>query len=117
KTAQDTGGFTSDIVAAIDQAVADGVDVINYSVGSTFESPAPDPIQLAFLSAASAGVFVSAAGGNSGPDASTLDNTSPWVTTVGATTVAPWNGTVVLGNGQKYSGVSTPVSAPTGSKP
>jgi subtilisin family serine protease len=117
KTAQDTGGFTSDIVAAIDQAVADGVDVINYSVGSTFESPATDPIQLAFLSAASAGVFVSAAGGNSGPDASTLDNTSPWVTTVGATTVAPWNGTVVLGNGQKYSGVSTTVSAPTGSKP
>jgi subtilisin family serine protease len=117
KTTQDSGGFTSDIVAAIDQAVADGVDVINYSVGSTFESPATDPIQLAFLSAASAGVFVSAAGGNSGPDASTLDNTSPWVTTVGATTVAPWNGTVVLGNGQKYSGVSTTVTSPTGSKP
>ncbi|MGW5195046.1 S8 family peptidase [Kribbella sp. NPDC004138] len=117
KGPNDSGGFTSDIVAAIDQAVADGVDVINYSVGSIFESPATDPIQLAFLSAASAGVFVSAAGGNSGPDASTLDNTSPWVTTVGATTVAPWNGTVVLGNGQKYSGVSTTVSSPTGSKP
>jgi subtilisin family serine protease len=117
KATTDSGGLTSDIVAAIDQAVADGVDVINYSVGSILESPPTDPIQLAFLSAASAGIFVSAAGGNSGPDASTLDNTSPWVTTVGATTVAPWNGTVVLGNGQKYSGVSTTVSTATGSKP
>ncbi|MEU8225611.1 S8 family serine peptidase [Kribbella sp. NPDC048915] len=112
-----SGGLTSDIVAAIDQAVADGVDVINYSVGSIIESRHTDPIQLAFLSAASAGVFVSAAAGNSGPDASTLDNTSPWVTTVGATTVAPYEGTVVLGNGQKYAGLSTTVVSPTGSKP
>ena len=117
KGGQNSGGLTSDILSAIDQAVADGVDVINYSVGSIFESAHTDPIQLAFLSAASAGVFVSAAGGNSGPDASTLDNTSPWVTTVGASTVAPYEGTVVLGNGQKYAGLSTTVAMPTGSKP
>ena len=61
-----SGGYTSDILAAIDQAVADGVDVINYSVGSIFESSHVDPVQLAFLSAASAGIFVSSAGGNSG---------------------------------------------------
>ena len=115
KDGQNSGGFTSDILAAIDQAVADGVDVINYSVGSIFESAHTDPIQLAFLSAASAGIFVSAAGGNSGPDAATLDNTSPWVTTVGASTVAPYAGTVVLGNGQKYAGISTTIATPTGS--
>ncbi|WP_328518711.1 S8 family peptidase [Kribbella sp. NBC_00359] len=117
KDGQNSGGFTSDILAAIDQAVADGVDVINYSVGSIFESAHTDPVQLAFLSAASAGIFVSAAGGNSGPDAATLDNTSPWVTTVGASTVAPYAGTVVLGNGQKYAGISTSIGVPTGSHP
>ena len=112
-----SGGYTSDILAAIDQAVADGVDVINYSVGSIFESSHADPIQLAFLSAASAGIFVSAAGGNSGPDASSLDNTSPWVTTVGASTVAPYDATVVLGNGEKYAGLSTSVATKVSAKP
>jgi subtilisin family serine protease len=43
KDGQNSGGFTSDILAAIDQAVADGVDVINYSVGSIFESAHTDP--------------------------------------------------------------------------
>jgi subtilisin family serine protease len=116
KDGVNSGGLTSDILAAIDQAVADGVDVINYSVGSMFESAPTDPVQLAFLSAASAGIFVSAAGGNSGPYESTLDNTSPWVTTVGASTVAPYAGTVALGNGQKYAGISTTVGIRTGSK-
>jgi subtilisin family serine protease len=105
-----SGGYTSDILAAIDQAVADGVDVINYSVGSMFESSHVDPVQLAFLSAASAGIFVSAAGGNAGPYESSLDNTSPWVTTVAASTVAPYESTVVLGNGEKFAGLSTSVA-------
>ncbi|GAA3566976.1 S8 family peptidase [Kribbella ginsengisoli] len=111
-----SGGYTSDILAAIDQAVADGVDVINYSVGSIFESAHTDPVQLAFLSAASAGIFVSAAGGNSGPEPSSLDNTSPWVTTVGASTVAPYEGTVVLGDGSKFAGLSTSIATAVGPK-
>ena len=112
-----SGGFTSDLVAAIDQAVADGVDVINYSVGSSSESPATDPIALAFLSAASAGIFVSASAGNSGPGASTMDNTQPWVTTVAASTVQRYEAKVTLGNGATYTGVSTTVSAKVGPKP
>ena len=115
--ASQSGGTTSDIVAAIDQAVADGVDVINYSVGGSSESLTVDPIALAFLSAASAGIFVSAAAGNSGPGASTLDNSAPWVTTVAATTMKSYEGTVVLGNGKKYAGVSTTVTAKVGPAP
>ena len=80
------GCFNSDSVAAINDAVADGVDVINYSIGGTTESDVLDPVALAFRGAANAGVFVSASAGNSGPGASTLDNPSPWVTTVAAAT-------------------------------
>ena len=111
------GGLTSDLVDAIDQAVADGVDVINYSVGSSTESDLLDPVQLAFLSAASAGVFVSASAGNSGPGAATMDNTSPWVTTVAASSVKTHYGTVSLGNGERYPGATNTVDAPVGPAP
>ena len=112
-----SGGFTSDLVQAIDAAVADGVDVINYSIGSSSESAASDPTQLAFLSAASAGIFVSASAGNSGPGASTMDNTAPWLSTVAASTVAPYTGTVTLGNDREYVGISTSVDEPVTDKP
>ena len=79
------GGFTSDIVNAIQQAVRDGVDVINYSIGGG-GGGATDPSMLAFLDAYAAGVFVAASAGNSGPGAGTVDNYVPWVTTVAAST-------------------------------
>ncbi|GAB3142593.1 hypothetical protein GCM10027290_17420 [Micromonospora sonneratiae] len=112
-----TGGHASDIVAAIDQAVADGVDVINYSVGGANESSPNDPTERAFLNAAAAGIFVSASAGNSGPGASTMDNTAPWQTTVAASTVAPYPASVELGNGVRFNGTSTTVAAAFGPKP
>lgn len=80
------GGYGSDLGAAIDQAVADGVDVINYSVGSS--SPTIGLDGLAFLWAANAGVFVANSNGNSGPSPSTTGSPSflPWLTAVGAST-------------------------------
>ena len=104
--------YTSDALAAIDAAVADGVDVINYSVSGS--DTLDDPVDRAFLSAASAGIFVATAAGNGGPAASTLNHVTPWVTTVAASTVAPYAGTVVLGNGKKYAGISTTVSGNVG---
>lgn len=83
----DLGGFGSDLAAAIDQAAADGVDVINYSIGSS--SPSLDgPDDIAFLFAENAGVHIATSAGNSGPSPSTLGSPStvPWVTTVGAST-------------------------------
>lgn len=82
---------TTAILAAMDQAVADGVQVLNYSLGpgpGVPEGPWTDPTNLAFLDAFSAGVFVSASAGNSGPSASTARNTSPWNATVAASTTA-----------------------------
>ncbi|WP_246371206.1 S8 family serine peptidase [Marilutibacter penaei] len=71
--------------AAIDQAVADGVDVINFSIGGG-TSPWSEAVSQAFLGAADAGIFVAASAGNSGPDAGTLGHHEPWVTTVAAAT-------------------------------
>jgi subtilisin family serine protease len=101
------GGYTSDLAAAIDQAVADGVDVINYSIGGGAGQPGAD--ELAFLFAADAGVFVANSAGNSGPGAATLGNpgTMPWITTVGASTQTRfWEGTITLGNGAVYTGAA-----------
>ncbi|HEX3540734.1 MAG TPA: S8 family serine peptidase, partial [Acidimicrobiales bacterium] len=83
------GGFDSDLVAAINQAVIDGANVINYSVGpSSPQSPYTAPDDLAFLDAFDAGVFVSTSAGNSGPAASSASHLGPWETTVGASTLA-----------------------------
>lgn len=98
-------GTTADLVAAIDQAVADGVDVINYSIsGSTSSVVSPD--EIAFLFAADAGVFVSTSAGNSGTEGpSTVAHNSPWTTTVAASTHdRASDKTVTLGNGAKYTG-------------
>lgn len=79
------GCYSSDSAQAVAQAVQDGVDVINFSIsGGT--SPFTDPVELAFLDAYAAGVFVAASGGNDGPTAATVNHVSPWVTTVAAST-------------------------------
>lgn len=75
----------SDILAAIDTAVADGVDVISYSlVGGPYQFP--NPIGIAFMHAAAAGVIVAASAGNGGPEAGSVANVYPWVITVAAST-------------------------------
>jgi subtilisin family serine protease len=109
------GCFNSDSVAAINDAVLDGVDVLNYSIGSTTESSVLNPVEMAFRGAANANVFVANSAGNSGPGASTLDHPSPWVTTVAAATFRRAFQAVQLGNGARYVGASTtlPLSTPT----
>jgi subtilisin family serine protease len=107
KALGDLGGFTSDLAAAIDQAVADGVDVINYSIGGGAAGPGAD--ELAFLFAADAGVFAATSAGNSGPGEGTVGNpgTMPWITTVGAGTQERFfEGTIVLGDDSVYLGAS-----------
>jgi subtilisin family serine protease len=108
------GCFNSDSVAAINDAVLDGVDVINYSIGGTSESSVLDPVSMAFRGAANAGVFVANSAGNSGPGASTLDHPAPWVTTVAAATFRRAFQAVELGNGARYVGASTtgPLTTP-----
>jgi subtilisin family serine protease len=98
--------FSTDSVAAIDQAVADGVDVLNFSISGS-RTNFRDPVEIAFLFAADAGVFVAASAGNSGPASSTVAHPGPWLTTVAAGTHNR-NGvaSTTLGNGSSYSGAS-----------
>lgn len=79
------GCFASDSVAAIQQAILDGVDVINYSIGGGTH-PYFDPVELAFRDAYAAGIFVAASAGNDGPEPDTVEHLGPWVTTVAAST-------------------------------
>lgn len=111
-TEDDDGCATADLVAAIDQAVKDGVDVLNYSIGGGAAQTTVSLTDQAFFNAAAAGVFVSAAAGNAGPNPSTLDNAAPWETTVAASTIPGYEATVQLGNGQSYAGASVTVSSP-----
>jgi hypothetical protein len=79
------GCYASDSAAAVQQAILDGVDVINFSI-SGGALPFSDAVELAFLDAYNAGVFVAASAGNAGPGANTTDHRGPWVTTVAAST-------------------------------
>jgi hypothetical protein len=101
------GGFTSDLAAAIDQAVYDGVDVINYSIGGGPGLLSGDAIS--FLYANAAGVHVATSAGNSGPGDATIGGPAdlPWLTTVGASTQPRfYGGTVRLGDGREVLGSS-----------
>jgi subtilisin family serine protease len=100
------GANTGDSVAAIDQAVADGVDVINFSISGT-RTNYLDSVEVAYLFAARAGVFVAASAGNNGPTATTVAHISPWLASVAAGTHnRSGTATVTLGNGATYTGAS-----------
>ncbi|KAK1685126.1 hypothetical protein QYE76_045974 [Lolium multiflorum] len=111
------GCMTSDILAAFDEAIADGVDVISASLGST-GSAEPfdmDSIAVGAFSAVRKGILVSASAGNSGPGESTARNVAPWLLTVGASTVnRRFAADVVLGNGDTFPGASFYAGPPLG---
>ena len=75
---------TADLARAIEDAVADGVDIINYSVGSN--DGINDADDLALLAASDAGVLSVAAAGNEGPTPGSINSpaAAPWVLAVGA---------------------------------
>ena len=92
------------LLKAIDDAVADGMDVINLSLGS-FEAPRiADDVEVQALERASAmGVIVAVVAGNDGPDPDTIDSpgTSPSAITVGGavTTTRTFAATATVAGG------------------
>ncbi|XP_062230243.1 subtilisin-like protease [Phragmites australis] len=101
------GCFESDLLAGMDAAVKDGVDVLSLSLGGLSTPLDKDPIAIGAFAAVSKGVVVVCAGGNSGPMPSTLSNEAPWIFTVGAGSVdRSFRSTVRLGDGQTFEGES-----------
>ncbi|MGD2177122.1 MAG: S8 family serine peptidase, partial [Anaerolineae bacterium] len=84
----DEGCPSSATMAAKDQAIIDGVDVINYSIGGGASNPWTDAGAVSWLNVRDAGIFAVTSAGNDGPDAATMGSpgTAPWILTVGATT-------------------------------
>ncbi|GJP39083.1 hypothetical protein CLOM_g23473, partial [Closterium sp. NIES-68] len=111
-TLKDGGAVSAeaDIVAAIEAAVADGVDVLTMSLGG--QASLFDVDQLAFLHAAQAGVFVSVPAGNSGAAIArqyftcTLDHPAPWYSTVAASSHGRNYSTAVTIGGTTFVGRS-----------
>ncbi len=92
------------MVAAIDAAVKDGVNAINFSISGS-QTSINEAVEQAFYRAALAGVFVAAAAGNDGPVNGTVAHLSPWLTTVAASNHdrGRMYGQVILGNGDVYT--------------
>jgi minor extracellular serine protease Vpr len=87
----DTNGGTSDVIAkAIDDAVADGMDVINISLGAyvtSYSDISTNEVGIAAIERATqAGVIVAVAAGNQGPAVGTISDyaSAPDAITLGA---------------------------------
>lgn len=108
----EAGCFQSDSVAAINQAIDDGVDVLNFSI-SGGASPFTDPVELAFLDFYASGGLANASAGNSGPGAGTSDHGGAWTNTIGAS-YGPNNYLTTLhlqaGNGDTFNATGSSIT-------
>lgn len=110
------GGFIPDVIAACDQAVADGVDILSLSLGpnsppSGSSTTFLNVLDIALLNAVKANVLVVQAAGNEGPYPKTVTSFSPWVLSVAAgVDDRTFRNTMVLGNRQiiKGTGIAPP---------
>ncbi|PSS02029.1 Subtilisin-like protease [Actinidia chinensis var. chinensis] len=113
-----TGCFGSDILAGMDRAIADGVDVLSMSLGGGSAPYYRDTIAIGAFTATEKGIFVSCSAGNSGPGEATLANVAPWIMTVGAGTLdRDFPAYALLGNGHRFTGVSLYSGKGMGKKP
>ncbi|KAA8522322.1 hypothetical protein F0562_013317 [Nyssa sinensis] len=102
------GCALADILAAFDDAIADGVDVISVSLGSDWPIQYfEDPIAIGSFHAMKKGILTSNSAGNSGPYPVSVSNFAPWTLTVAASTIdRKFVAQVIIGNGQVFTGLA-----------
>ncbi|THG03146.1 subtilisin-like protease SBT1.7 [Camellia sinensis] len=101
------GCYGSDILAGMDKAVDDNVNILSLSLGGGFADYLSDTVAIGAFAAMEKGILVSCSAGNSGPDQYSLSNLAPWITTVGAGTLdRDFPSVVRLGNGLNFTGMS-----------
>ncbi|PIN26150.1 Tripeptidyl-peptidase II [Handroanthus impetiginosus] len=105
KVLWESGGVGSDIIAGIDHAVADGVDIISVSIGTRTVNLYENPFSIASFGAREKGILVSVSAGNRGPR--TIRSGIPWAVVVTSGTIDRWfAGSLTLGNGKTFAGWS-----------
>ncbi|PNY15135.1 cucumisin-like protein, partial [Trifolium pratense] len=98
-----------DILHAFNDAIADGVDIISVSVGGKINENIymEDGLTIGSFHAMQHGILTVFAGGNSGPNRSSIMNVSPWAMSVAASTIdRKFVTKVKLGNNRIYEGTS-----------
>ncbi|XP_020100269.1 subtilisin-like protease SBT1.2 [Ananas comosus] len=100
------GCTASDVLAAIDQAIYDRVDIISMSLGgNAADRYYNDGVSKGSLAAVLRGIAAVTAAGNLGANENTLAHDAPWVLTVGATSTDRRIKSIVkLGNGEALEG-------------
>ncbi|XP_055821403.1 subtilisin-like protease [Solanum dulcamara] len=108
KVCNSDGCAEIDIIAAMDAAIDDGVDILSLCLGGRRKLPFhSDNIVLGAYSATERGIFVSCSAGNDGPFSGSVENTAPWILTVGASTIdRKIKATLKLGNREEFEGES-----------
>ncbi|XP_004492921.1 subtilisin-like protease Glyma18g48580 [Cicer arietinum] len=108
--------YGADVLAAIDQAISDGVDLISVSAGgassTNSEEIFTDEISIGAFHALSRNILLVASAGNNGPTPGSVVNVAPWVFTVAASTLdRDFSSTITIGN-EKITGASLFVNLP-----
>ncbi|KAM1204855.1 hypothetical protein EV1_005847 [Malus domestica] len=99
--------FDADILAAFEAAINDGVDVLSVSLGGEAAEFLSDGIAIGSFHAVKKGITVVSSAGNSGPTPGSVSNVSPWMLTVGASTIdREFSSYVTLGNKKHLKGAS-----------